>query len=287
MAAQSQMDKVRVECRLALRVVSACTAVLLGAASLTAYADVASRSETRGWFEASGEVSVMGQRRATELELPPLVSGRPVQGVDMYTLRERLSNEDLGCATVQFQILPGGNTDHFMVLESRPNQGYAAAIIESLSYWRFAPSERPVTSILTVDFADRGPGGVSGGSLIKREHTCFSPRVRVARLNVSGRQVLADPLPYYPPEQVAERKEGCVAIAFEVRPDGLADGYQLVSAEADPQFVKASLQALNQWRFAPNAVGASAQVQILFDAERTPSVPICGTSGSVEKGNHE
>lgn len=258
------------------RTLSACLVAAVGAlASPALHAETISRAVTRGWFDAGAAVTAKGQREAADAGLPPLLSGVPIWRPEISPLRSRYSNEDPGCATVQFQVTPAGTTDHFMVLESRPNQAYGAETIKALSLWKFAPPERANVAVLTVDFSDRGAGGVSGGSLIKKEHSCFGPTVRVGQLSAADRQVLASPLPYFPPSLVAERETACVEIAFAVRPDGLADDYRLVSTAVDQGFVKATLQALNQWRFAARDEVSPARVQILFDAEKASAAPAC------------
>lgn len=236
-------------------------ALLLAALALPAAAAPVSRSTTQLWFDADGRVTASGSEWAAARGLPALQSGEPVHRLEIGRVTNRYAAEKAQCASVQFRIGPDGRTDQFLVLESVPRQSYGVEVARAVAQWQFVPTGQAQTGIVSIDFDD---GDTATGTRLRNQQACLEPSVRAVDLVAGERQPLATPMPYFPPEQVAGREAGCVTVGFKIRPDGLADGYQLIDAQPPKAFVATSLQALNDWRFSPGATESEGQARIAF-----------------------
>lgn len=90
--------------------------------------------------------------------------------------------------------------------------------------------------------------------------------------------------PDYPRRAAANRIQGCVVIAFDVRPDGLTDNFEVIDSEPQGIFVKEALLALRDWRYPKREEPIRVTQQITFNLEsaREDERPECDSKAPPE-----
>lgn len=65
-----------------------------------------------------------------------------------------------GCVTASFDVMPGGHTDNYQVVDSRPQGVFVKAALLALRDWRFPEREEPIRTQQTITFQLTGrPAG--------------------------------------------------------------------------------------------------------------------------------
>lgn len=257
------------------RFVAAASVVLvLCAQSMTAEAAVAKRRDTERWFDKDGAATDYGKNAAAQQNLPPLISGVWIEMTEsaaanrvdkIYVTRKA------PCASVQFKIKADGTTDQFSVIESAPHEGYGQNVVKSMVHWKFAPGSADRWESIAVNFEESDQ---LTGSRLTADLACKPVTTQVMHVLAGERKLAESRPPVYPTQLAAASTAGCATIRFTVRPDGLADEYEVINAAPGDGFVSAAAQALNAWRFEPAADKSRAAAQFAFAVEGTDA-PSC------------
>lgn len=83
--------------------------------------------------------------------------------------------------------------------------------------------------------------------------------------------------PEYPKRVVLAGLQGCVTTAFDVRPDGRTDNFQVLDSKPKGVFSRAAVMALRDWRYPEREEPARIAQTITFSlrAEPEDEVPEC------------
>lgn len=242
----------------------------------TAHAGVVKRRDTERWFDKKdGAATDYGKSAAAERNLPPLVSGvwvEMMQAASAKLVDKIYVTRKAPCATVQFKIKADGTTDQFAIVESSPSEGYGKNVIQSMMHWKFAPSSIDRWETMVVDFEESDQ---LTGSRLTSDLACSSLSTQVSQMATESRKLLDSRPPVYPGDLAASKTAGCATIRFTVRPDGLADGYEVINSAPGENFVAAAAQALNAWRFEPAKEASLAAAQFVFVVEGSTATPNC------------
>ena len=183
-------------------------------------------------------------------------------GLKLVKGREILFPNDLldkginGCVTVAVQVGKDGVPSHYTALDAiafdeKSRKDAVAAVIASLSDWRFEPTDRLRAFALPISFTlapeRRGEGRIISAAppVICARPSALLQLTDEAEAGVSGLPV-SYPFPASP-----GRESGCVLLGFDVMENGLADGYEIVASDdtLPERFIAATVANANQWRF--------------------------------------
>ncbi|MDP9139589.1 MAG: energy transducer TonB [Pseudomonadota bacterium] len=249
--------------------------VIVAGHAVAAEAGVMKRRDTERWFGKDGVATDYGKRAASEQGLPPLVSGvwvEMMQAASAKLVDKIYVTRKAPCATVQFKIKADGTTDQFAVVTSSPNDGYGKNVVQSMLHWKFAPGPADRWETMVVDFEESDQ--LTGSRLVS-DLACSSLSTQVTHVLAESRKLLDSRPPLYPGDLAASKTAGCATIRFTVRPDGLADSYEVINSTPGESFVSAAAQTLNAWRFEPAKEASLAAVQFSFAIEGSTAAPDC------------
>src|SRR5205085_160061 len=144
--------------------------------------------------------------------------------------------------------------DRMVVLESSPKDVFDESAIAALSGSTFKAADFSKRYSRTYTYSLSGDSSNSGADKTLSA-PCTSKAGEVLAINASlptgAPEVLHTVQPIYPREAARPGIQGCTVISFIVTSDGLADEYEVVESVPKGMFDKASLVALNGWRFEP------------------------------------
>ncbi len=115
----------------------------------------------------------------------------------------------------------------------------------------------PVRAVTLTPAAEETHGEPTGAGRVE------VPRVEVGSAGIMSANLLASPVPAYPPEASAARVEGEVVVSAVVGRDGSILEARVVSGP--PALCEAARQAVQTWRFQPYEIGGKA-VEIITTA---------------------
>lgn len=219
----------------------------------------------RPFFDAYGNPKAAGREWASH-------SGRQlIRGREILFPNELLESSRSGCVTVSMIVGKDGVPVSYTALDAiafdeRSRQDAVAAVIASLTEYRFQPAEQEIEMVLPISF-------VKGGKVIR----CASPTaaLEMTPLARSGldRRAVQYPFPASP-----GRESGCVLLGFDVMENGLADGYEIVASDSvlPERFIAATVANANQWRFSCR-VKTRSYAKFIYqgDTDSKTDTPVC------------
>lgn len=121
---------------------------------------------------------------------------------------------------------------------------------------------------------------------------CISTQKSNAQEDTAVAADLEDPIgiqrvsPEYPREAARRGLSGCNVISFEITAEGLADKYQILDSQPKGVFDKASLIAMNRWKFKqPKRPGRYA-VELNYEVDSAVGPPpLCIKTPTYEQLN--
>lgn len=187
-----------------------------------------------------------------------------------------------GCAVIGFDVTPEGVADGFQVLNSVPAGTFDATALQALKQWRFQPAAgtRHAVQAFRFGYSREATGTRIAGPPPK---DCDLPIVELASVAArdAGVVVTRTTLPYYPPEAVRERMEGCAAIAFDLSTGGLPLNVEAIT-NSDGGFERAMAWAVQRWQFQKPAATTRVALVARFglDGPASKAPPKCaGVAG--------
>lgn len=76
--------------------------------------------------------------------------------------------------------------------------------------------------------------------------------------------------PQYPRRAALAGVQGCVAVSFDVLPDGRTDNYEVIDSKPQGVFVESTLLALRDWRFPEREESIRTQQTITYHLQNYP-----------------
>lgn len=179
-----------------------------------------------------------------------------------------------GEVTLAFDIDKHGRAENIAVLTSDPPGIFDEEAVDAMQYWAFAPArlatcgtiEQPAQQ--TLEFVHDGDPQVTFTPLVVNdvpqppramEETTlrqFRDEQRAAAMasqRYDSRHFVTTHRvePEYPLKALERHKEGMVAVAFIIEPNGSVGDVEVVDSEAGVYFQRPALSAIRQWTFQP------------------------------------
>lgn len=252
---------------------------------------IATALATHAWAQDSGPVpqgaagdDILRQVLQAETEEDPfdILSGFENAMVTLAVMprypKRALRKGIDGEVTLAFEISKHGRAENIEVVAGDPPGVFDEEAVDAMQYWAFSPARlatcgtigQPAKQILR--FVHDGDPQVQIGPLVvndvpqppraMEEKTLrqFRDEQQAAVLNsqrydsryfVTTHRVE----PEYPVKALERRKEGMVALAFVIEPDGSVGDVEVVDSVEAVYFQRPSLSAIRQWTFRPKMRG--------------------------------
>jgi len=155
-----------------------------------------------------------------------------------------------GCVTIAFDVTPGGHTDNFQVLDSRPKGVFDHAMLLALKDWRYPPREKPVRLVNKTQFA-LGDAYEGPACLDKSEVPEEMLRPGESPPEDGKPTEVRNAFPDYPKRAVKRGiEQGCVTVALDVLKDGTTANIRVLDSEPAGVFDRAVVDAAKDLKFA-------------------------------------
>ncbi len=199
-------------------------------------------------------------------EIQPVTRVRPVYPVEAKKAGIQ------GLVTLRVTINKDGSVNDIRVLSGHPQLVKPA--LEAVQQWRYAPSEKAVITDVTINFTLAKGGGAAPAQQAPRETPSLAktaPKL-VTKVN-----------PIYPSEAKKAGIQGIVVLRATIERDGSVSKLEVL--RGNPQLVKAAIEAVQKWRYAPVEKALTTDVTINFTlAQGGGLAPSSGVSGGVGGG---
>jgi TonB family protein len=187
----------------------------------------------------------------------------------VFPERVQLDGAAEGHVTLVVSRDAAGVPGDVLVLDSTHPQ-LAIEAVRAAREWRFAPGDNPVDlepRVVRIGFKATGvvvfPFGKSHADepLIDSGIRSGQSSIKIPRLQALSRvpKALAQPMPAYPRELALHGTEGSATVSFYVDEEGRIRLPEVVEASA-PEFGRAAMAAVMQWRYEPPRQGLRSLV---------------------------
>lgn len=193
-----------------------------------------------------------------EKEIPPLVitSIQPVERAPIVYPPEAQATGIEGRVKLRVTINKGGSVEGIHILSGHPE--LVKASLESVSKWRYTPSNVDRVTIVTIVFARPRSSPFVHPLLVWPEPMPSD----IGPLYVRPLEPIRAVRPVYPALAKMADVQGKVALRITVGKDGSVSDVKLLSGH--PLLVKAALDAVTKWRYAPMDEPAVTDVTLDF-----------------------
>ena len=246
--------------------------------ALSSYAEDKDDYVQTRFFTSDGKPTAEVQRWVSAAGLR-LVKGREVF-FPGYLRREHLN----GCVTMAMHVGKDGVPVSYTALDAiafdEKSRNYMlAAMIASLSEWRFEPAGRETEITVPISFSlEPERTGDSRLSIASKTATeqCATPLVYVETVMAYGLDMEKMPRSRYPFPASPGRESGCVVLGFSITSQGLADDYEIMASDLPERFIEATVVNANQWRFRGSSQDRSyAKFTYQSDKGSKTDTPVC------------